>query len=67
MTGKDPGDSATLDSKNIHFTRMIYIYHEDYLTLEQLGSLEGLYRAKNLSVQFRGRDYPVIRQLQESN
>src|SRR2546430_16280196 len=40
---------------------------EDYLTLEQLGSLEGLYRTKNLTVQFRGRDYLAVKQLQKSN
>jgi len=66
-TGKDPGDSATLDSKNVQFSRRIFIYHEDYLTLEQLGFLEILYKEKNLSAQFRGRDYLAVKQLRESN
>lgn len=57
MIVQRPGDSATEHSKELTFTGKIYVYHEDNLTLEQLGSLEALYKSKNLSPQFRGRSY----------
>ena len=66
IVSKNPGDTAKIFSKDLHFSGRIYIYHEDDLTLQQLGFLEGLYKANNLSIQFRGSDYVVARWLQNS-
>lgn len=52
-----PGDSSTEHSKELTFTGKIYVYYEDDLTLEQLGSLEALFKSKNLLPQFRGQRY----------
>jgi hypothetical protein len=44
-------------SKDLKFSDRVFIYHEDFLTLEQRASLETLYRSKGLSAQFRGFSY----------
>lgn len=56
---KKPGDHATEYSKELTFTGKVYVYHEDDLTLEQLGSLEALYKTKGLLPQFRGQSYAI--------
>jgi hypothetical protein len=62
---KDPGDSTFEKSSDLLFTGKIYLYHEDFLTLEQYGDLEKLFRSKNMIVQFRGLDYATTRWLQK--
>ncbi len=65
MVVKAPGDATHTDGKTLTFSGRVYIYHEDLLTLEQLGSLETLYKNKGLAIQFRGINYAVTRHLQE--
>lgn len=52
-----PGDPTVSSSMDMIFTGAIYIYYEEHLTLEQLGSLERLFKTKNLHPHFRGTDY----------
>jgi hypothetical protein len=56
-TSKMPGDPTESSSQDMIFTGAVYIYYEDHLTLEQLGSLESLFKAEHLFVHFRGTDY----------
>ncbi len=52
-----PGDATVSSSRDMIFTGVIYIYHEDRLTLEELGSLENLFKAQKLFVHFRDTNY----------
>jgi hypothetical protein len=59
-----PGNSAMDDSRELVFTKKVFAYYEESLTLEQLGQLEGLYKSNGFSIQFRGMNYAVTRMLQ---
>jgi hypothetical protein len=50
-------DSRMTSSHELVFSGRIYIYHEDFFSLQQLASLERLYESKGLSVIFRGQSY----------
>jgi hypothetical protein len=64
ISGQVPGNSAMDHSKDLVFTGKFFAYYEENLTLEQLGQLEGLYKSKGFSIQFRGMNYAVTRMLQ---
>jgi hypothetical protein len=51
------GEANNLSSDNMIFSGMIYIYHEDDLSAQQLSKLIDEFKAKHLTVQFRGRAY----------
>jgi hypothetical protein len=51
-----PGEEIVASQKLI-FSRRVFIYHEDELSLQERASLEKLYEARNLVVQFRGLAY----------
>jgi hypothetical protein len=53
--GSESGQLTSL--KDLTFSGRIFIYHYDFLTLEQIVALRSVYKKKNLSVQFRGIDY----------
>lgn len=55
-----PGESAeTFDE--LKFSGRIYIYHETYLIPARIESLMKEYQDRNLSPQFRGRDYLIMK------
>jgi hypothetical protein len=54
IISKSPGDATHVDAKDFNFSGRVFLYHEDLLSLAELGSLETLYRSKNLFPQFRG-------------
>lgn len=58
-----PTDSAQTSSDDLIFSGRVYIYYEDYLSLQQLADLERLYKSKGLSVIFRSRAHMVLRSL----
>ena len=60
-----PGESSHSNSKHFVFSGRIYIYFEGILSLQELGSLEALYKSKNLVPMFRGHEFPIGRWLQE--
>lgn len=49
--------SEMTKAEDLMFTGRVYVYHEDYLTPEQIVALRALYRKKNLEAWFRGVDY----------
>lgn len=52
-----PGDSTAISSRDLRFTGRVIIYHSDTLSLEQLGTLEGIYRQAKLSLICKGPAY----------
>jgi hypothetical protein len=63
VNGQVLGESGRTSSDDLIFSNRIFIYHEDYLSPEQVGSLIGAYRAKGLDVKFRSQEYVVNRNL----
>ena len=59
---KSPGDSTSMDSDKLTFSRVIYLYVEDILTLDQMEKIESAYKKSGLSVIIRSHDYVAIRQ-----
>ncbi len=66
MIAKHAGDATHTDSTDLSFSGRIFLYHEDTLSLEQLGALEILYKSKSLAPQFRGHDWTTARWMSES-
>jgi hypothetical protein len=64
FTAKVPGDSEELDSRDLVFSKRIYIYHENYLSPEDTIKVRNAYRRQGISVIFRSVDYLAMRQLQ---
>lgn len=56
-TIRDAGDISSVEVNNLPFSGSIYLYHEDPLTIQQLGQLDQIYRSKSLSPQFRSWPY----------
>lgn len=46
-------------SSDLLFTRRIFIYHENHLTLSQLGELNTLYEKENIRPEFRSSPYAL--------
>jgi hypothetical protein len=59
-----PGTSAYEWSKDLVFTKKVFVYYESDLTLEQQGQLDSLYKSKGFLIQFRGQGYATTRFLQ---
>ena len=60
MVVQFPGElPETFDA--LKFSGRIYIYHETYLLPNRIDSLMKEYKKKNLSPQFRGRDYLIMK------
>lgn len=57
IQSKAPGDASHIDMSALTFSGRVYLYHLDWMSLTQLGSLEELYRKKNYSIVFRGPNY----------
>jgi len=55
------GELASTDLKDLTFSGRIYIYYEDSFTLQQLASLETLFKSNNAAAIFRGSDYLTSR------
>jgi hypothetical protein len=57
---KSPGDSRSLKSESVVFTRVIYVYVEQLLSISNLAELEKAFDNQKLEVTFRGHDYHVL-------
>lgn len=61
IRGQWPGDTSVTHFRDMVFSKRIFIYYDNPdFSLEQKASLEVLYKAKDLSVQFRGTEYAVM-------
>ena len=65
ITVSNPGDTTHTEINDFPFSGLVYIYHDSAMTLEQLGSLESLYKARERRIQPRGSSYATTRWLQE--
>jgi hypothetical protein len=63
---KSPGDSDLILSKKLNFSKMVYLYYEDYFSTEQRGEIAKAYRLHGLTVQLRGPEYRTSRWLQDN-
>jgi hypothetical protein len=52
-----PGEGKMRKSTELVFTRRVIIYHEDFLSPQDIANLDGSYASKNLSVEFRDYKY----------
>jgi hypothetical protein len=57
---KDAGSTGSIDTDTMQFTKQIYIYTEEDLSLSDLADLERLFKANGMTVSFRGWSYRVI-------
>lgn len=65
VTGKGaPGDSEAASSEDVVFSKRVFIYYENYLTLEQTLKIENAFKKQGLSVILRGSDYLENEKLQ---
>jgi hypothetical protein len=65
VTGKAaPGDSEAASSEDVVFSKRVFIYYENYLTLEQILKIENAFKKQGLSVILRGSDYLENEKLQ---
>jgi len=51
------GFGTSTDLKDLVFSGRVFLYHADNFTLRQLADLVDLYRAKGMSLEFRGPEY----------
>jgi hypothetical protein len=54
---------SMVKSTDLPLSRRIYIYHEDFISPQDLGDLVREYEARQLSVEFRGQDYLATQEL----
>lgn len=59
-----PGNPSMDYQKDLVFTGKVFVYYDGDMSLEQLGSLEALFKEEKLSPQFRGQNYATTRWLQ---
>jgi hypothetical protein len=61
---KAPGESEQVSSKGLVFSNRIFIYHETYLSPEQIIQVRDTYKAKGVTVLLRSADYLSNRKLE---
>lgn len=57
-----PGEEM-MRSRDLRFSRRVFIYYEDDLTLQQRDQIDQLYRQNDIVVQLRGTDYMSSKKL----
>ncbi len=57
---KDAGSTGAIYTDTMQFTKQIYIYTEEDLSLSDLAELERLFKTNGMTVSFRGFAYRVI-------
>lgn len=55
-----------LNSEQLIFTRRLYVYHEAPLLNADIETLENLYKASDMSVQFRSVHYVLMRNMRHT-
>ena len=61
---KLPGDSEQITSQDLVFSNRIFIYHETYLSPEQIIKVREAFKAKGITVILRSSDYLENQRLQ---
>jgi hypothetical protein len=64
VEGKVPGESEQASSKGLVFSNRIFIYHEWYMSPEQIIQVRETYKAKGVTVLLRSADYLSNRKLE---
>ena len=54
---RDPGDSNSMSSRKFIFTKVVYLYSESDLDIQDKARLDSYFRSKGLTLQFRSTDY----------
>ncbi len=54
---KTPGDSEQISSQNLVLSNRIFIYHETYLSPEQITEARNAWKKQGIDVIFRSTDY----------
>jgi hypothetical protein len=63
-TEKIPGDSEQTSSQDLVFSNHIFIYHEAYLSPEQIIAVRDAYKRKGITVILRSTDYLANKKLE---
>jgi hypothetical protein len=61
---KVPGESEQTSSKALVFSNRIFVYHETYLSPEQIIEVRNLYKSMGITILFRSTDYLANRKLE---
>jgi len=64
FTAKAPGISDELDSRDLVFSKRIYIYHETDLPAKAIARIDAAFRKRGISVILRSMDYLTTIRLQ---
>jgi hypothetical protein len=54
---KEPGTPSSTRMRDLTFSKRVYLYYEDSLSLQQQAEIERVYQKKGLFVHLRGPDY----------
>jgi hypothetical protein len=52
-----PGEPSATTVANLMYSHVVYIYFDDSLSLDQLATIEGAFKANGLTVKLRGQDW----------
>lgn len=58
---RDPADIQSIKMKDLTFTKMVYVYHEGDLDIQQIATADAHYRSKGLFLHLRGSNYSTMR------
>ncbi len=65
FTAQDPAETHLDKSADLVFIGKVYVYYDDYFTIQELGDLEKRFAERGLSPVFRGPTYASTRWLQQ--
>jgi len=66
VTTRDPADINSVRLNDFPFSKRVYVYHENELSLQEIAALDTIYREKGLALQLRGSQYQTTRWLQKA-
>ncbi len=61
FTERSPGESEERSSQAVGISSRVFVYHETFLSPEEIVELNRTYRAHGFDVIFRGPDYLAIK------
>jgi hypothetical protein len=63
-TQKTPGDSEQTSSQDLVFSNRVFIYHETYLSPEQIIAVRDAFKRRGITVILRSTDYLANKKLE---
>jgi hypothetical protein len=60
ISSRLPGDTSDISSKDLVFSKLIYVYLESDFTLKQLAHLESIGNRLGITIQFRGHAWQTL-------